>query len=190
MKESSFHQLGGTCKRSLWPTLFRLAIPFCFLILFIYYAASHTTAAPDPIALKVQGADTQGNPLFVQVGGQSSPGSTQTPVTASSTGAATALTATLPGVATKTTYITGFAITGGGATAASDIQITITGTISGTLNYTMSVVVGATAGTPSLIVSFSVPIPASAVNTSIVVNVPSFGAGNTNASVAAYGFTQ
>lgn len=147
-------------------------------------------AAPDPNALKVQGPDTLGNPIFAQVNGQSATGSTQTPITSSSTGAAAAITATLPGVAGKTTYITGFAVTGGGATAASDIQITVTGTVTGTLNYTMSVAVGATAGTPSLIVSFSVPVPASAVNTSIVVNVPSFGAGNTNASVAAYGFQQ
>lgn len=47
---------------------------------------------------------------------------------------------------------------------------------------------GATAALTSLIVAYTRPIPASAVNTAITVNVPSFGAGNTNAAVTAHGF--
>ena len=190
MKESTSHQLGDAFKRSLWSGLFRWSIVLSVLILFIYWAVSHTTAAPDPVALKVQGPDTQGNPLFVQVGGQSSTGSTQTPITASSTGAAAALTETLGGVASKTTYITGFEVTGGGATAASVITVTVTGTVSGTLNYNIVVPAGVTTSITPLVVEFTIPIPASALNTSIVVNVPSFGAGNTNAAAVAHGFTQ
>jgi hypothetical protein len=147
-------------------------------------------AAPDPIALKIQGPDTLGNSVPVFVNGQSGTGSLQTPVTASSTGAASAITASLPGVAGKTTYITGFQVTGGGATGASIIVVTVTGLVTGTNSYDVGVVAGATAGTPNLIVTFPTPIPASAVNTAIVVNVPSFGAGNTNSAVSAQGFQQ
>jgi hypothetical protein len=102
--------------------------------------------------------------------------------------AATATTATLPGVAGKTTYITGFDITGAGATAGSAILITVTGVAGGTLTYVLDVPTGATAAMAPYQVRFPYPLPASAVNTPIVVNVPSFGAGNTNAAVVAYGF--
>jgi hypothetical protein len=40
-----------------------------------------------------------------------------------------------------------------------------------------------------LIVTFPVPLAGSAVNTAIVVTVPSFGAGNGHATVTAWGFT-
>jgi hypothetical protein len=37
-------------------------------------------------------------------------------------------------------------------------------------------------------VPLPIPVPATAVNTAIVVTVPSLGAGNTNAAVTAFGF--
>lgn len=117
-------------------------------------------------------------------------GSNQTPITASATGAASAANATLAGAAGKTTYITGFQVTGGGATGASVIAVTVTGTISGTLNYRIVVPAGATASITPLIVTFPAPIPASGTNTAIVVNVPSFGAGNTDAATSVQGFQQ
>lgn len=112
----------------------------------------------------------------------------ETDIEASSGNVAAAVaTATLAGVAGKTTYITGFELTGAGATGAS----VITGTVSGigtTMSYDIAVPVGATVGITPLVVAFSRPIPASAVNTAIVVSFPSFGAGNTNACVSAHGF--
>jgi len=112
-----------------------------------------------------------------------------TDITASSATAAAANNITLPGVAGKTTYISGFSITGAGATAASVIAITLTGLISGTENFVLAIPAGATVGVTPLVVQFSFrPIPASAVNTAITLNVPSFGAGNTNAAVSAHGF--
>lgn len=120
----------------------------------------------------------------------SASGSIQTAITASATGAASAANTTLAAAAAKTTYITGFQITGGGATAASVINVTVTGTITGTMNYNIPVPAGATLGITPLVVSFPVPVPASAVNTAIVVNVPSFGAGNTASAVSAQGFQQ
>lgn len=115
---------------------------------------------------------------------------TQTDVDNSASGAATALTATLPGAAGATTYITGFEVTGTGATAASVIAITVTGVSGGTKTYELAIPAGATTPVTPLMVEFSRPIPASGLNTAIAVNVPSFGAGNTNAAVTAHGFQQ
>lgn len=104
-----------------------------------------------------------------------------------SANAAAANNQTLAGAAAKTTYITGFAITGGGATAGSIIAVTITGPTN-TLTFYIVIPAGVGVSITPLIVEFSRPIPAAAVNTAIVVNVPSFGAGNTNAAAVARGF--
>lgn len=112
-----------------------------------------------------------------------------TPVNSSSGNVANAAAvATLPAVAGKTTYITGFEVTGAGATAAAVVGVTVAGVISGTMTYTHAAVAGATALNPQLLVRFGIPIPASAVNTAIVVTVPALGAGNTNSTVVAHGY--
>jgi hypothetical protein len=116
-------------------------------------------------------------------------GAPNTFVSQSATGAAAIQTATLPAVAARLNYIEGFDVTGGGATAASVITITVTGTTN-TLNYTITVPAGATGAITPFSIRFPSPMPASAVNTAINVIVPSFGAGNTAASVSVYGFTQ
>jgi hypothetical protein len=116
-------------------------------------------------------------------------GAAATPVKASSGNVAAAVaTATIPAVAGKTAYITGFDITGAGATAGSVVNPTITGLLGGTSTYTLTVATGATTANPVLSVSFQPPLPASAVNTAIVVSCPSLGAGNTNNTVNAYGY--
>lgn len=102
--------------------------------------------------------------------------------------AASAATATLTGAANVTTYISGFQVTGGGATAASVIDVTVTGLLGGTATYNIPVPAGATLGINPLIVTFYPPIPASAANTNIVVSAASFGAGNAKATVNAQGF--
>ena len=104
--------------------------------------------------------------------------------------AAATATATLAAAATTTTYLTGFSVTGGGATSASVIACTVTGLITGTLTYDIAVPAGATLGIPVLARSFNPAIPASAVNTTIVVSCPTFGSGNAHASVNAEGFTR
>lgn len=96
--------------------------------------------------------------------------------------------ATLAAVAGKTNYLTGILITGSGATAASVQSVTITGLLGGTLTLTYTVPAGATTTTQPLAITFPFPLPASAVNTAIVLTAPAFGAGNTNASVSAFGF--
>lgn len=97
-------------------------------------------------------------------------------------------TATLAAAAGQTTYITGFDITGAGATAGSVVVATVTGLAGGTQSFVVAVPTGTLLGITPLVVEFGQAIPASAVNTAIVVSVPAFGAGNTNACVNARGF--
>lgn len=104
--------------------------------------------------------------------------------------AAGSAVATLAGAAGKTTYITGFEITAGGATAAALVAATLGGILGGTATYIFGAPTGATVVAQPLTVSFSTPVPASAVNTAIVLTLPSLGTGNTNAAVVAHGFQQ
>jgi hypothetical protein len=115
---------------------------------------------------------------------------TQQVVTAS--GAAQSNAATLTGSVGRMTYIEGFDITGGGATAASVIEVSTSG-LTNNLKWEFNVLAGVTGpmnAQNGCYVRFPTPIPASATNTNITVTVPSFGAGNTNAAVTVYGFTQ
>lgn len=113
----------------------------------------------------------------------------RTPVGGNGSGAATAITATLAAAVGKTTWIQGFLVTGLGATAAAVIDITVTGLLGGTRTFSLAVPAGATVPVAEpLLITFDQPFPASAVNTAIVVNVPSFGAGNTAARASAWGF--
>lgn len=104
--------------------------------------------------------------------------------------AAAGIVATIPAVVGATGFITGFEVTGAGATAASTIVITVTGILGGTKTYRLGIPAGVTIGVTPLIVEFVRPIPASGPNVAIVVNVPTFGAGNVQASVTAHGFTR
>jgi hypothetical protein len=116
-----------------------------------------------------------------------------TPVANTASGAAQSNAAALPAAAGKLTYIEGFDVTGGGATAASVVEVSITGLASaiGTLKFEMNVLAGVTGPVNAqggLFIRFPEPLPASAVNSAITVTCPSLGAGNTNASVSAYGY--
>lgn len=95
--------------------------------------------------------------------------------------------ATLPGVAGRTTYITGFEVTASGATAALAVTVTVTGPGS-TMGYTFVFPAGAAAQATPLIVAFPRAIPANGQNTAITVSLPAGGAGNTNATVVAHGY--
>ncbi len=97
-------------------------------------------------------------------------------------------TATLAAAAGKTTYITGFEVTGSGATAGAPALVTVAGVAGGTMTYVLPVVTGVTLANAPLIVAFPNPIPASALNTAIAVAVPALGVGNTNSAAVAHGF--
>lgn len=105
--------------------------------------------------------------------------------------AAASATATLGGAAGKTTYISAFTITGAGATAGSVVTCSI-GTLVGGSVWSIDVAVpaGATVGIAPIIMALPIPIPANAQNGSISLICPSFGAGNTNAAVTAFGYQQ
>ena len=111
-----------------------------------------------------------------------------TPVTGSAAVAVnTSNSAALPAVASKTNYITGFSVTTQGGTGAAAGAVTVTGPISGTLTFE----VGAAANNPVVFIhTFPHPIPASAVNTAITVNVPALGANTGAAACTIYGYVQ
>lgn len=108
-------------------------------------------------------------------------------VTAGSTAAAGAMTATFAAAPSLRNRIVGFVVTGSGASAASIIDVTITG-LPTTLTFKLVIPAGVTTSITPLVVQFGDGILASADNTAITVSVPSFGAGNTHAAVAAWGY--
>jgi hypothetical protein len=165
----------------------RGVIPALLVVAYVIVVVSMLWAA-DPVAIKHQGPDTIGNPLGVALNPAGAGGTFQTAVTSSANAAAGATNASLAGVTGKTTYITGFTVTGGGATAAGAVTVTVTNTVSGTLNYTILVPAGIGTQVNPLVVTFPMPIPANAANTAINVNVPSFGSGSVGQSTSAYGF--
>jgi hypothetical protein len=112
------------------------------------------------------------------------------PLCATSTVSNATATATLTAGTGRLAYITGFIVNGLGATGASVVAVTVTGILGGTQTYQYSVPAGATTAATPLIITFPLPIPASAISTNIVVSAPAFGAGNTNANVTAFGYTK
>lgn len=96
--------------------------------------------------------------------------------------------ATLAGTAGKTTYLTGFEITGTGATAGAAVAVTVTGVLNGPLTYIYTAATGAAVANTPLIVSFPEPLAASAANTGITVSCPALGAGNAHNSTNAHGY--
>jgi hypothetical protein len=150
-------------------------------IIFILTAGIVWAASNAPTFLNENGEPEGANGAFLL--------STGTPVSASSGNVANAAAvATLAGVADKTTYVTGFRCGGSGSTAAAIVNITVAGLLGGTQTYTMISVAGATLANTPVSREFTRPVPASAVNTAIVVTMPALGAGNTNASCNAEGF--
>ena len=96
--------------------------------------------------------------------------------------------ATLAAATGKTTYITGFQVTASGATAGLPVSVTVVGVLGGTLTYTFTAPAGVLVPATPLVVTFPNPVPASDVNTAIVVTLPALGSGNTNAAVCAQGY--
>lgn len=111
------------------------------------------------------------------------------PVTNSSGNQANAAAnSTLAAAAGVYTWLSSCQVTGAGATAASVILVTITGVQGGTITLPLVVPAGVTTSITPLILSFVPALRSSALNTAITVNVPPFGAGNTNAASSAQGY--
>ena len=96
--------------------------------------------------------------------------------------------ATIPAVAGRLNYLLGFTVSGSGATVGLPVTVTITGLLGGTQSYTYTAATGATVGNAQLQSNYAIALPASAINTAIVITVPALGAGNTNSTVTAHGF--
>jgi len=109
-------------------------------------------------------------------------------VSNTASGAAQANNATLAATAGKTNYVEGFILTGGGATGASIIDVTLTGLAGGTMTFHVPIPAGATTSITPLYVFFPRPRAATGINTAITLNVPSFGTGNTKAAAVLYGY--
>jgi hypothetical protein len=101
--------------------------------------------------------------------------------------AAATATCTLPAVAAKFTWLTGFVVSGTGATASASVTMTVAGVVSGTQSYAIGVP-PLTAAPIWYPVEFNPAVPSSAVNTAIVLTLPSLGTGNLGVSVNATGF--
>jgi hypothetical protein len=94
--------------------------------------------------------------------------------------------ATLTATTGKRTWICGFAVNALGATGQSVVALAITG-LGGTFNYSYLVPPSITTSAP-VAVTFNPCLPALAASSNIVVTLPALGAGNTNASVSAWGY--
>jgi hypothetical protein len=112
---------------------------------------------------------------------------TAVPITASpSNGTTGAIVATLTNVTAHTTYICGFSVRAN-ATAATTVNIVVSGTISGSLNF-LEWVAPAASGLGVSEQIFNPCIPASAVSTSIVVTTGAPGSGGAT-SASAWGYS-
>jgi hypothetical protein len=85
-------------------------------------------------------------------------------------------------------YITGFSVSGAGATAGLPVAVTVSGLLGGSRIYTYGFALGALVGNQPLVVNFMPALPASAINTAISVTCPASGVGGTNNTVVAQGF--
>lgn len=95
--------------------------------------------------------------------------------------------ATIPAVAGKTAYITGFDFYSCGATAANSTYGIISG-LAHTPVYPIGVVAGPDTQNTPIVRDFPNPIPATGPNVAITVTFNALGAGNTKACVNVYGF--
>ncbi len=139
----------------------------------------------------ITGATNVGMPTVVEglAGGVALPVSLDgIDVYAFNSSANSAFSLSLPAVAGKTNYITGFEISGGGATAVSIPQANITGITAAAILYTILIPAGALTSVVNFSIEFTRPIPASAANTAITLNIPAFGAGNLLQAAFLHGF--
>lgn len=110
-----------------------------------------------------------------------------TQLTADNLVANAAINLSLGAAVGKTTYISGLAVSGLGATAAT-VVICAINTSTNSYNFYIAVPAGATVPLTPYIVNFAFPISAGALNTAITGSLGAFGLGNTNAALSIWGF--
>lgn len=154
------------------------------------WSFKETTGSASASAEVYDGFNSSGSFLgALELGSTSAANSGQTPVSATASGGAAIQTATMPAVAGQFNTIQSLRITGLGATAGTVVTATLTGVQGGTINYPVTVPTGATVAITPVTDQFGgIGLQASAVNTAIVLTLPSFGAGNTLESASLAGF--
>lgn len=99
-----------------------------------------------------------------------------------------AAAAALAATADELNYLSGFSVTGSGATTGLPVSVTVTGLAVGTLTFTYTFVADVVAPNEPLNVTFDPPLPASADNTAITVTCPASGSGGTNNTTNVWGY--
>lgn len=94
--------------------------------------------------------------------------------------------ANLPAVAGKVNQLYGVDLTIGGATAASIVNLTVTGIVGGTQTFPVAVPAGVASITPCTL-TFDPPLQATAANVAIGVSLAALGTGNTIARTVSRG---
>ena len=94
----------------------------------------------------------------------------------------------IPPVVGKTFYLTGFEVTGSGATAGLPVTVTVQDLLGGTLLYSYCAAVGALVSNQPLIVQYNQPLPARLPNQSVTITCPALGTANTQNMIAAHGY--
>lgn len=156
------------------------------------WSFKETTGAGLVLAELFDGGDANGSFLAaLDLDAAADPAVTQTPASAAASGAAAALAPTFGGAVGTTAFLQSLRITGLGATAAVQVTATLTGGLGGTINYPISVPAGvAVPITPVEDTFLGRGLQASASGVAFVLNVPSFGAGNTLAAAEIQGYLQ
>jgi hypothetical protein len=146
--------------------------------------------ARDATAIAIQGPDSlSGNPLptynapiGVTGGVPAFKGSTNTQANA-------ACNVSLTAEVGRTNFLTQIIVTATGATAASELDVNITNLVGGTLHMAFVIPVGALVQATPLVIQFIPPIPATGTNVAINGNMGAAGAGNTQQTMALYGYS-
>jgi hypothetical protein len=135
------------------------------------------------------GTNQQVSPVQINPPGQAFTNQTYWSLTGVSGGAA-AITLTQPAQAGKFNYCTGFEVSGGGASGAAIIAVTLAsgGTTVGT--WYIAVPNATTAAATPLVVQFPEPVSGLAAGQTMVLTVASFGSGNLLSGANIRGFYQ
>ncbi len=136
-----------------------------------------------PVAVSGSRVDAQCDPSGTRKVGIVPPG---TPVYGSNNTVAANSVVTLTIPSAKMGYLDGFDVDGTGASSAGSVTVVVSGILGGSLSYIMPIVAGNTNACNPLVRRFNPPLQASAVNTNIVISVPSFGSGGLAQSTNAY----
>jgi hypothetical protein len=163
-----------------------------FAHILVGWSFRESTGLGNAVAELIDGGDDNGalvaclslSPAF-------DPAAAQTPADNTATGANAAIAATIGGGAGTLVFVQSLRIEGLGATAAAEVQATLTGVLGGTITYPVSVPAGVAVPIAPVVDSFpGRGLQAAATGTAITLNLPAFGAGNTFAEVELQGYIQ